>query len=280
MLLFVYKHGLNYKKRLYMKRLLFLVLILNCVAHNIDAAAHGAGAGAVHRQIKHWHSAIEDKAYQKYLKVSADPFSYEQWLKNNQALIDAILSNNIEAVKNLKDVDINAINTRNPREETALITAVSRAVRPEIVKILLQRGADVNAQDRLGMTALMMASRYGLSEIIKILLDNKADVNIRDKQRKTALIHASFFNNPTSVRLLLNHKAKITDADKEGTTPLMEAIKLNAIDIVKELLKQPGIEVNARNKKGETALMIANNLKLTSENPELIKLLLSDGATE
>jgi ankyrin repeat protein len=47
----------------------------------------------------------------------------------------------------------------------------------EVAELLLKSGADVNAKNNDGLTALMLASSYGRKEIVKLLLDNGADVN-------------------------------------------------------------------------------------------------------
>ena len=60
-----------------------------------------------------------------------------------------------------------------------------------IVQMLLAKGADVNAKDYDGITALMLASDQGIKEYVQVLLANGADVNARDNEGKTALAHAS-----------------------------------------------------------------------------------------
>ena len=51
----------------------------------------------------------------------------------------------------------------------------------EIVKLLLEHGADINLPDNYGHTALMMASLEGNTEIVRLLLDQGADVNVQDR---------------------------------------------------------------------------------------------------
>ena len=61
-----------------------------------------------------------------------------------------------------------------------------------IVKMLLDKSADVNIQDNKGYTALMYATRHSTStENIKMLLDKSADVNIQDNKGYTALMYAT-----------------------------------------------------------------------------------------
>lgn len=64
--------------------------------------------------------------------------------------------------------------------QTALMLAVSHG-RQEMVRALLECGADVNVQDDEGSTALMCASEHGRAEIVKLLLEQPGcDISIMD----------------------------------------------------------------------------------------------------
>lgn len=70
------------------------------------------------------------------------------------------------------------------------------------------KGADVNAKDSNGMTALMVAETMSRFEVIKLLLDKGADVNAKDNNGQTVLSYASYFINDGIVNLLKAHGAK------------------------------------------------------------------------
>ena len=70
------------------------------------------------------------------------------------------------------------------------------------VKLLLEAGADVDAQDKNGCTALILASSRGYADIVKLLLDANADTSIEDKFEKTALDYALKSNRTEVVKLL------------------------------------------------------------------------------
>jgi ankyrin repeat protein len=72
----------------------------------------------------------------------------------------------------------------------------------DMVRYLLMRGANVNAQSETGMSALMVASRNNHIAIVRILLEKKADLGLINQQRQTALNMAEAAGNFEIARLL------------------------------------------------------------------------------
>jgi len=81
------------------------------------------------------------------------------------------------------------VNTQDRDRGTPLIEAAESISpgAPKIVGILLAHGAEPNVQDRLGRTALMYAARFNQPAVIKQLAQNGADLNLRDSKGLTAL---------------------------------------------------------------------------------------------
>jgi hypothetical protein len=94
--------------------------------------------------------------------------------------------------------------------------------RHEVVKLLLDRGADVNARDNWGWTALTLACLTGYNEVVKDLLDKGADVNSANNDGKTALMIASARENIDLVNLLLARGVDASLRDRRGRTATIQ----------------------------------------------------------
>jgi ankyrin repeat protein len=211
-------------------------------------------------------------------KEGADLDSAVRMSEGETALIIASTEGHTEIVRLLieKGADIKAIDTF---DRTALIMAAASGW-TEIVKILLENGADINAKDDTGDTALMWAVNQ--PETIKLLLENGADVNAKEIfQGETALMMATTHGQIEVVKLLLEKGANINEKNFKGGTSLMLAAGRGETEIV-ELLLERGAEVNARDKNGLTALQSAKKAPniFSSRSKKIIELLEKAGAKE
>lgn len=103
---------------------------------------------------------------------------------------------------------------------------------PTVTTILLEAGADTNAADREGETALMKASGYGVKETVKILIERHADVNRKDLKGRTALMHAAAGHRSDAIPLLLENGADPNVRDNEGKSALDLADQSNNLGAI------------------------------------------------
>ena len=107
----------------------------------------------------------------------------------------------------------------------------------EVVKLLLENGADVNTNNDIGISALMAASSKGFVKVVKLLLEKGADVNAKNDDNLTALIIASQTGHTEVAELLLEKGADVNAKNNDGYTALMAASLEGHPEVVKLLSK-------------------------------------------
>jgi ankyrin repeat protein len=141
---------------------------------------------------------------------------------------------------------------------TALILAAEKGY-AEVVKALLDKGADINVRSDDGSTALILAAEEGHEDVVKALLDKGADINLQSKDGSTALILAAEEGHAEIVKALLGKGADINvQCDDDGSTALILAAEQDHKEIVKLLIRH-GADPSIENKKKKTALDVASS---------------------
>ena len=97
----------------------------------------------------------------------------------------------------------------------------------EAVLMLIESGADmpVAAQNKDGETPLHLASQYEEVEVVRMLIERGADVSAQNKEGGTPLHQASQNGSVGVVRMLLERSTNIAARNKDGETPLHLASK-------------------------------------------------------
>ena len=103
-------------------------------------------------------------------------------LISDEGITPILIANDVESIKILSKTT--NINKANNAGITPLIAFSGRETSPEAINILLENGANVNAVDKDGETALSYAVEYGNFEIALILLENNANPNLSNKKAK------------------------------------------------------------------------------------------------
>ncbi|KAJ7112585.1 ankyrin repeat-containing domain protein [Mycena epipterygia] len=155
----------------------------------------------------------------------------------------------------------------------AAFHAASKSGHANIVRLLLEKGADVNAVDAEHESALQAASNGGHTETVRLLLEKGADVNAKGGEYGNALQAASEKGNPELVRILLKEGADVNTEGGSYGTALQAASYGGSPEIVRILLKE-GADVNAEGGSYGTALQAASY----GGSPEIVRILLKEGA--
>jgi ankyrin repeat protein len=145
---------------------------------------------------------------------------------------------------------------QNPSPDAALRQAAQDG-QMTTVKDLLAKGANVNARDETGRTALMwVAPARDNSEMVNFLISKGADVNAIDNAGETALMIAASQSNPAILTALLEAGAEVNAQNKVGGTALMAAAFRANIEEIKILLGN-NADRKLEDKKGRTAFAVA-----------------------
>ena len=123
----------------------------------------------------------------------------------------------------------------------------------EAVEVLLEQGADINAQDKHGWTPLHHAAWNNAAATAEVLLKQGADIHATNKNGWTPLHWGALNNAADTAEVLLKNGADVNAKNKDGDTPLHHAAR-NSNYITAEVLLKNGADVNAKNKDGDTPL--------------------------
>ncbi len=216
-------------------------------------------------------------------------------------LIKAAQLNKIEAAKVLLALGANSeINFMDNFSCSALIHSAARN-HPEMNRLLIENGADINLimrngstalfeaikyvpeeaacnliksvdnlnfkhKDSSGQTALTIAVKKGYLKFVEAAVEKGADVNTKDNSLKTSLMHALEKGNKGLALKLIELKSNINDVDINGKSCLMYAIENQLMNLAL-LMIDKGANSNAIDDEGKTSFIFAiitGNLALTT----------------
>jgi ankyrin repeat protein len=162
----------------------------------------------------------------------------------------------------------------SPRSLAAALVNAANSGNIEALRLLLANGASITARNSVGATALMTAASSGYPEMVREVLKEMA--------RNHADVNASATPPPPSCTEEMkknDHCRDFTEGD--GRTALMAAVSMSDYDVPPEgvdrvevvrLLLAAGADVNARDKQGNTSLLLCR------EDADMLEVLLKAGA--
>jgi hypothetical protein len=136
----------------------------------------------------------------------------------------------------------------------------------KIVRLIVAKGANVNARDKDGNTALISVAVFENADALQALIDAGADVNAKNKQGVTALMRAAKDGELPNIKVLFAAGADVDAQDEDGWTALTYAQKNKDDRIIQAL------EIFQRIKSGEVnqieAISRLNAVKRCDENSD------------
>ena len=209
--------------------------------------------------------------------------------EKNTPLMMALKNRHFDTVNRLIDKGAD-VNNSNIKGETTLHCAAGTG-HVDTVQILIEADVELDAQDREGLTPLMIAlqndcpnnaktedvrennehdEKKNYKEVANLLIEKGADINKKNMNGETALHFAAKTGHIDIMKKLVDAlkkkqinkqieaKAEMDAQNKTGWTPLMIAVKYGHNGIAEVLLNE-GVDLNRKNKFGETALYHASD---------------------
>lgn len=181
-------------------------------------------------------------------------------IMQQDSIIELVKRNDLAGVKELLDKGAN-VNTQDKNKRSLLLLAtINKQV--EMAKLLVNNGANVNLQDNIQDSPFLYAGASGQTELVELYLANGARFDIFNRYNGSALIPACERGHVETVRLLANTKDyPIDHVNRLGWTALMEAVVLGdggkKQQEVVQILKDAGADLTIPDKDGVSALQHA-----------------------
>lgn len=224
-------------------------------------------------------NTLELYQYLESLKINPNAIG-----KNGENVLHSIVrkEKQTEIIKYFlsKGVDVNKSDVDG---NTPFINAASANSDFETVNLVFTKIKDINHKNKKGVSALAFAVKNNTSEIVKLLIEKGADVKTIDNEGKnlaTYLIQS--YNSKklddfqVKIKILQEKGFDITTPQKNGNTLYHLAVAKNELSLV-QFLEKFKLDINAKDSEGMTAL---HKAALIAQDDILLKYLLNIGANK
>ncbi len=162
---------------------------------------------------------------------------------------------------------------------TEYLLAAEQGNLAQLKQCLLQ-GVNINSTNRLGQTAIVLASLHQHYDCVEQLIDAGIDINKQDQTCFNPFLLSCLNNDLTLLRLILPAAPDLNCLTRFGGVGLTPACEKGHLAIVKELLTHTAINVNHTNFVGWTPLLEAIVLNDGGDTQQaIVALLLEHGAS-
>ncbi|XP_049824316.1 ankyrin repeat domain-containing protein 50 isoform X2 [Aethina tumida] len=174
-------------------------------------------------------------------QVDADGCEYE----SQMSLVSSSSEESPEPLFDLQDI-----------HGQAALHVAARLGQAQVVKVLLEAGANADQADVDGWTPLRAAAWGGHTEVVELLVKHGCVLDSMDAENRTALRAAAWSGHEEIVKILLQNGSNVNLTDHEGRTALIAAAYMGHSEIVDHLLDY-GADINHADADGRTALSVA-----------------------
>ena len=204
---------------------------------------------------------------QRRLKRASDKFDWQ-----SKQLLEAAIAGDVPRVIDSLEKGVD-IEHQDKERRTALALATNKGNEP-VARLLLERGANPEFKNSRGDTALIVAAFSGLPSITQLLLENGADIESSNMYGDTSIIAAARQGHQSIVRLLLEKGADTESSNMYNDTSIIVAARQGYQSVVRLLLEK-GANIESVANDGETPLSIAAG----AGHESIVQLLLEKGAS-
>ncbi len=194
-----------------------------------------------------------------------------------QEIFDAVRKGDLEKVKELVENNLQLIKVKGNNDFTPLLFAANNN-KGDIAEFLISKGADIDEvflADYYGNTPITFAIKNGSLKMVKILHEKGANIQYRTNLGENYLHFAAAQNKVDIAEYLIHCGIDINSTKNGGLTPLHIAAITGSSDVVK-LLVQKGANLDLKSKDGGTPLHFAD----AARNDEIAELLRQSGAKD
>lgn len=208
----------------YFKPLIYMVLILVAIfSQAARAAAYDDFFGAVKNDSE---SVMVNLIFRGFDVNTLDP-------KGRSGLYLAVAEPSFKVAKVLLDWNKTDVNLLTPQGESPLMMAALKG-HLALAKRIIERGGDVN---KTGWTPLHYAATTGQIEIIKLLLEEHAYIDAESPNGSTPLMMAAMYGTAEAAKLLMEEGADPTLKNEKGLTAIDFAQQANRKDVAEAIAK-------------------------------------------
>jgi polar amino acid transport system substrate-binding protein len=168
----------------------------------------------------------------------------------------AMMEGSLKVAKTLLDLSGTKVDTRSKQDETPLMLAALKG-HTQFAKRLIARGADVN---KTGWTPLHYAASSGHLDMMKLLLEEHAYIDAESPNKTTPLMMAAQYGSEAAVKLLLQEGADASAKNQLSMNAADFAAKVERMDLARYLDKLANQGVNPKTNDTPIALKIDTNM--------------------
>lgn len=169
-------------------------------------------------------------------------------------------------------------NIPNNAGETPLMAAASffgsLFSSSEVIEVLVSAGAQIDAVDNQGSSALLKAIKSNRIPLAVKLIEKGANVNLANSKGQNPFMLAMEKENPELIKALIKAGVDLNITNEEGRTPLMMLALVGKNELIEAFI-EAGADINKQDSLGQTALMLAID---KYPYPETVKILIKAGA--